>query len=224
MWYNTEMEKLYPPYKAAEILGVSVLTLQRWDRSGKIRMVRTPTDRRRVPESEIKRLLGNSETPKTERVLAIYARVSSHEQKAKGELDRQVEFIAKQFDARLYEDIMVVAEVSSGLNDNRKGLVKLMKLAKESKITDIAITYKDRLTRFGFNYLKLYFESHEVKIHVINSQQNDKTMHEELAEDLLAIVTSFSGKLYGIRKKKKESFKRQVKEAIISAVNLPDED
>jgi predicted site-specific integrase-resolvase len=140
-------------------------------------MVRTPTDRRRVPESEIKRLLGNSETPKTERVLAIYARVSSHEQKAKGDLDRQVEFIAKQFDARLYEDIMVVAEVSSGLNDNRKG-----------------------------------------------HQQNDKTMHEELVEDLLAIVTSFSGKLYGIRKKKKESFKRQVKEAIISAVNLPDED
>lgn len=167
-------------------------------------------------------MLGHPEALKTKPVLAIYARVSSHEQKTKGDLDRQVEYVAKRFDARLYDDIIVVAEVSSGLNDNRKGLVKLMKLARENRITDIAITYKDRLTRFGFNYLKLYFESYDVKVHVLNSQHGDKTMHEELVEDLLAIVASFSGKLYGLRSSKQKSFSQSVKGAIINATNLPD--
>jgi excisionase family DNA binding protein len=153
------MEKLYPMHEAIKILGVSLRTLQRWDNAGKIRIVRTPGGRRRVPESEMKRLLGEKEPELQSRVLAVYARVSSHEQKAKGDLDRQVEQVRKRFDHRLFDDVLVVTDVSSGLNDQRKGLLRLMQMARERKITDLAISCKDRLTRFGFNYLNTYFES-----------------------------------------------------------------
>jgi excisionase family DNA binding protein len=71
------MEKLYPMHEAIKILGVSLKTLQHWDKAGKIKTVRTPGGRRRVPESEIKRLLGEKEPVSAGRVLAIYARVSS---------------------------------------------------------------------------------------------------------------------------------------------------
>jgi len=217
------MEKLYPMHEAEKILGVSLKTLQRWDKAGKIKVVRTPGGRRRVPESEIKRLLGEQELVSASRVLAIYARVSSHEQKAKGDLDRQVEQVRKRFDHRLFDDVLVVTDVSSGLNDRRKGLLQLMQKAHKGEITDLAISYKDRLTRFGFNYLKTYFESYGVKIHVINGEGDKKSVYEELVEDLLSIVTSFSGKLYGVRSKKKEEVAARVKEVFKSAGYLPDE-
>ena len=218
------MEKLYPMHEAEKILGVSLRTLQRWDKSGKIKVVRTPGGRRRVPESEIRRLLGEQELVQSAgRVLAIYARVSSHEQKAKGDLDRQVEQVRKRFDHRLFDDVLVITDVSSGLNDRRKGLLRLMQMACKGEITDLAISYKDRLTRFGFNYLKTYFESYGVKIHVVNGEGDKKSVYEELVEDLLSIVTSFSGKLYGIRSKKKEEVTAKVKEVFESAGYLPDE-
>ncbi|MCS5696646.1 IS607 family transposase [Desulfofundulus thermocisternus] len=217
------MEKLYPMHEAIKILGVSLKTLQRWDKAGKIKIVRTPGGRRRVPESEIKRLLGEKEPLSAGRVLAIYARVSSHEQKAKGDLDRQVESVRKKFDHRLFDEILVIADVSSGLNDRRKGLLKLMQMAREGKITDLAVSYKDRLTRFGFNYLKTYFESYGVKIHVVNGEEDKKTVYEELVEDLLSIVTSFSGKLYGISSRKKEEVTSKIREVIENAGHLPDE-
>lgn len=218
------MEKLYPMHEAIKILGVSLRTLQRWDNAGKIRIVRTPGGRRRVPESEMKKLLGEQEPIFVSRVLAIYARVSSHEQKAKGDLDRQVEQVRKRFDHRLFDDVMVITDVSSGLNDRRRGLLQLMRMARKREITDLAISYKDRLTRFGFNYLKTYFESYGVKIQVVNDEGNKKSVYEELVEDLLSIVTSFSGKLYGIRSKKKEEVTSKVKEVFESAGYLPGED
>lgn len=218
------MRKLYPMHEAVKILGVSLKTLQRWDNDGKIKAIRTPGGRRRIPESEIKRLLGEEEITTSSRVLAIYARVSSHEQKKKGDLDRQVEQITKHFDQRLFEDIIVITDVSSGLNDNRKGLLKLMKLAQPGKVTDIAISYKDRLTRFGFNYLKIYFESYNVKIHIVNQQEKEKTVYEELVEDLISIVASFSGKLYGIRSRKKQAVVQKISEVIKDASHLPNAD
>jgi len=216
-------EKLLTLGEAKKILGVTTRTIQRWDKEGKIRIIRTLGGRRRVPDSEISRIIGEDKTVPV-KILAIYARVSSHEQKAKGDLDRQVETIKRGVNQELYEQVIVITDLSSGLNDRRKGLLKLMELAKAKVITDIAITYKDRLTRFGFNYLKEYFTSHGVTIHMINCEKERKSAYEELVEDLLAIVTSFSGKLYGIRSKKKDKFTQIVREAVTNASNLPDED
>lgn len=214
------MEKLYPMREATKILGISLKTLQRWDKLGKVKIVRTPGGRRRVPESEVKRLSGEKEYKPAGRVLAVYARVSSPEQKAKGDLDRQVEQVRKRFDHRLFNDILIVTDVSSGLDDRRKGLLRLMRMARKGKITDLAVCCKDRLTRFGFNYLKTYFENYGVKIHVVNGKKDKETVCKELAKDLLNIVTSFSGKLYGIRSKKREEITLKMREMIECAGSL----
>lgn len=189
---------MYSVGEAAQKLGVHVSTIQRWDRQGKIRVVRTAGGKRRIPESEIQRLLG-IEAPSRPQAPVIYGRVSSHEQKARGDLKRQVAHIREVMASRGWRNAIEVTDVASGLSDKRPGLLRLMEMARRGEVTDIAITYKDRLTRFGFGYLERYFSSYGVKIHVVNGEDDKKSLQEELVDDLLSIVTSFSGKLYGLR-------------------------
>jgi putative resolvase len=206
--------------EAKELLGVSTKTIQNWDKAGIISVVRTPGGRRRIPLSEIERIRGDSSSQKKK--LAIYARVSSNEQKQKGDLERQINFVKENLD----EEFLLVdtlSDVGSGLNDKRKGLHKLMKLAKEKEITDVAIRYKDRLTRFGYGYLEEYFNSHGVTIHVLDQEEEIKTAQEELADDLISIITSFSGKLYGLRSKKHKELQKTAKESIMDVQNLSNE-
>ena len=128
-----------------------------------------------MTQSELNRLLGREyPTTRTNRVLVIYGRVSSHEQKQKGDLQRQIDYISNTIDKDMYQTIMIIEDVGSGLNNQRKGLLKIMALAKEGEITDIAIRYRDRLTRFGFEYLKIYFESYQVTLHVLDDKRNEK--------------------------------------------------
>src|SRR3954463_13263235 len=215
------MDKLMTMKEAKELLGVSTKIIQNWDKAGIINVVRTPGGRRRIPLSEIERIRGESPLSQKKK-LAIYARVSSKEQKQKGDLERQTDFIKEN----IGEDFLIVdtvSDVGSGLNDKRKGLHKLMKLAKEKEITDIAIRYKDRLTRFGYGYLEEYFNSHGVNIHVLDQEKETKTVQEELADDLISIITSFSGKLYGLRSKKHKELQKSVKESIMDVQNLSNE-
>jgi len=203
--------------EAGNILGVSVKTLQRWDAQDKIKITRTPGGMRRVPQSEVERLLGSPiEERSSERVLGVYARVFSHEQKQKGDLARQVEYIKMKLKGIPIDRIIVVTDVSSGLNDRRKGLFRLMNLARNKQITDIGITYKDRLSRFGFKYLGEFFESFGVKIHIVDGKKDNQSLQEELVDDLISIISSFSGRLYGIRSHKKKKFinsiERQLKD------------
>lgn len=215
------MEKLYRMNEAAKILGVTVKTLQRWDHSGKAVFVRTPNGQRRLPESEINRLMGSRTGNESEKKnLVIYARVSSHEQKTKGDLQRQIDFIKNQMDLDSFNQVRVIEDVGSGLNDKRKGLVKIMKLAEAGLITDLAIRYRDRLTRFGFHYLQTYFESHLITLHILDDQTEEKPPQEELVDDLIAIITSFSGKLYGIRSHKNKIVEKKVKEVLEDVANL----
>jgi predicted site-specific integrase-resolvase len=101
-----------------------------------------------VPESEILRPRGEV-SPVKKRVLAIYGRVSAPDQRAKGDLDRQVARIRTSIAGETFAEIVVITDVASGLSDKRRGLVQLMDMAREGRITDLAIAYKDRLTRFG---------------------------------------------------------------------------
>ncbi len=204
--------------EAKELLGVSTKTIQNWDKAGIISVLRTPGGRRRIPLSEVERIRGDSSSSQQKK-LAIYARVSSNEQKQKGDLERQINFVKEN----LGEDFLIVntlSDVGSGLNDKRKGLHKLMKLAKENEITDVAIRYRDRLTRFGYGYLEEYFNSHGVTIHVLDQEKETKTVQEELADDLISIITSFSGKLYGLRSKKHKELQKTAKESIMDVQNL----
>lgn len=209
-----DMERMYSVGEAARRLGVHISTIQRWDREGRIRVVRTAGGKRRIPESEVRRLLGVEE-PSRPRVLAVYGRVSSHEQKVRGDLSRQVAHIREAMASREWQDIVEITDVASGLSDRRPGLLRLMEMARRGEVTDIAITYRDRLTRFGFGYLERYFSSYGVKIHVVDGEDDKKSLQEELVDDLISIVTSFSGKLYGLRSHSKaRALVKAVKERV----------
>lgn len=213
------MDRLYTLNEAARLLGISPSTIRLWERKHRIRCVRTAGGRRRVPESEIRRLRGENAVPPKPRVVALYARVSSHDQRAKGDLNRQVERLREGATALgLPEPTHEITDVASGLSDKRKGLLRLMELAAQGAVTDVVITYKDRLTRFGFGYLRRYFESHGATIHFVDGVEDRKSLQEELVDDLLAVVTSFAGKLYGLRSHKNaRKLVQTVKEAVSGA-------
>lgn len=187
------MERHYTLKEASKILGVSIRTLQLWDKKGKIKCVRTVGGRRRIPESEIKRILGIRE----ERKIVGYARVSSHTQK--DDLERQVELI-KEYAREKGWDIEILKDIGSGLKEDRRNFRKLLKMVMNKEVSKVIIAYPDRLTRFGFKILEEFFKSYETEIVVINKRA--KTPQEELIEDLVTIISHFAGKLYGMRSHK----------------------
>ena len=187
------MEKLYTLKEASKLLGVHVKTIQRWDKEGKIRCVRTVGGKRRVPESEIKRILGIHE----KRKIVGYARVSSHTQK--DDLERQIELI-KSYAKEKGWDIEILKDVGSGLKEDRRNFKKLLKMVMNKEVSKVVIAYPDRLTRFGFKILEEFFKSYGTEIVVINKEE--KSPQEELIEDLITIISHFAGKLYGMRSHK----------------------
>ncbi len=199
-------EKLYTVKRASEILGVHPKTIQKWDREGKIRVIRTPGGRRRIPESEIKRLLGIQEG---NGLIIGYARVSSHAQK--DDLERQIEAI-KQYAKERGWQVQILKDIGSGLNENRKNYRKLLELVTKGEVSKVIITYPDRLTRFGFKTLKFFFRERGAEIVILN--EKDKTPREELIEDLITIISRFAGKLYGMRSHKYKKLKEGVKKLI----------
>jgi len=189
---------------AATLLGVCVKTLRRWDKSKKIVCFRTVGGHRRFSIKEINRILNRKEREnrsgqkESDKTYAIYCKVSSHKQNKKGDLDRQIELLKNYANRCDFKLIRIYKDVGSGLNTNRKGLWKLIQDSKKSRFSAILINYKDRLTRFSYNYLEKYLSEFNVKIICVN-KLDDKTPESELVEDLVAIVYSFSGKLYRMR-------------------------
>ncbi|NHM26580.1 IS607 family transposase [Desulfofundulus sp. TPOSR] len=201
--YNKQ--RLYRTAEAAVLLGIHKDTLRRWEKEGKIRAVWMGRERR-FPEEEIRRLLGESNPD----VAVLYARVSGYDQKA--DLRRQVEALTEAYGSK-FSEMVVLTDVGSGLSTNRRSLRKAMQMARERKIRAVAVTYPDRLTRFGFEYLEEYFNSFGVEVLVLNREE-DRSPQQELVEDLLTIVTSFASKLYGHRSHKVKKLKEEVKEAL----------
>lgn len=198
--------RLYRTGEVAKKLGVSTMTVRRWIKAGKIKAYQIGKEFR-IPESEVLRLLEGKIPDK----VVIYARVSSREEKE--DLERQVEYLKNYCSSKGYQVAKILTDISSGLNENRRGLKKLFKLVESGEITKVIITYKDRLTRFGFRYLEQYFNSHGVEIEVIFDDE-EKTPEKELVKDLLTIVTSFAGKLYGMRSHRKKRLVEAVKNAL----------
>lgn len=194
---------------AARMIGVSTKTLRRYHAAGLVSCTRTAGGHRRFSIMEIQRVTGQEWTGGDEGNdgepgdggTAVYCRVSSHEQKVKGDLDRQVQVAVEHCKASGVVNPGVFMDVGSGLNAKRGGLKRLCKAIECGRVHRVVVTYKDRLTRFGFGYLKRYFKSHGASITVLR-QAATRSMHEELVEDLVAIVTSFSGRVHGIRGRK----------------------
>jgi len=124
----------------------------------------------------------------------VYARVSSSENK--NNLNSQAERISQFCNAKGWVVNEIVKECASGLNDKRP---KLQKILKENKATRIIVEHKDRLTRFGFEYIKTLFDG---EIIIINE---DKENEKDLMNDFISLVTSFCSRLYGQRRSKRKT-------------------
>lgn len=185
--------KIYNVSQMAEKLNVSVITLQRWDREGRLKAFRTPTNRRYYTQEQLDNLLG--ENCQDKKLVIGYARVSSNNQK--DDLKNQKDFILSKIKCdELYSDI------GSGLNYKRKNFNKILDLVSENKVDKIIITYKDRFIRFGFEWFENYCEKFGTKIIVLNEEE--KSYQQELVEDLISIIHVFSCRIYGLRKYKKQ--------------------
>ena len=184
--------------EAARALGVSVKTIQRWDKAGLLPVIRTATNQRRIPVETVHHLLkGQGKALRC----AIYARVGSRKQEHEGHLTRQVERLQEVARERGYQVVALIAEQASSLNERRRGMKRLLHLIEQQEIDVVLIEYPDRLVRFGFGYLEETFRWKQVRLEVVEPPKV-QTPTEELVADLLSIVTVFSARFYGSRAKK----------------------
>jgi len=128
---------------------------------------------------------------------AVYTRVSSRENKAN--LEAQAERMTQYAIARGYRVVRVVKEVGSGVNDGRK---KFLSLLVDESVDVIVVEHRDRATRFGMEYIQTLLAASGRRIEVVNEAENDK---EELMQDLIAIITSFTARYYGRRRAKRRT-------------------
>lgn len=196
-------KKLVGIAKAAELLGVGISTLRVWDECGALKAERTKGRHRRYRIEDIERLQGvvSEDSPPNDCV-AAYARVSSHDQKQKGDLERQKLRLLEYCADKQYRVGYVFGETLSGLNDNRPKLHKLIDLAVEGKINRLIIEHKDRLARFNFGIFVRLFESHGVTVEWCE-EVLPKSYQAELVEDMLSLLSSFSARIYGKRSAKR---------------------
>jgi len=189
--------KALRPKEVCERLGISYTTLRDYVKRGYIKPVLTPGGKWRFREEDVERLIGG--VVKQRRVI-LYARVSSNSQR--DELERQVKVLEDWARQNNIVDYEVVTDIGSGLNEDRGGFEKLLRLAVERKISKIVIAYPDRLTRFGFKTIEELLRPFGVEIVVLSHEDEDP--REELVEDLITITSHFAGKLYGMRSHKYE--------------------
>ncbi len=180
--------------EAAKLLGVTVQTIRRWERTNQLLPDKKTEGGTRY--YDIDRLLG-SKKQETDLTYA-YARVSSHDQKK--DLDTQKALLAAYCTSHgwMYE---VISDLGSGMNYRKKGLKNLLDAILKKKIKRLVVTHKDRLLRFGGELIFTLCEVHHVEVVIIN-QGEDLSFEEELAQDVLEIITLFSARMYGARSKK----------------------
>jgi predicted site-specific integrase-resolvase len=184
--------------RAAKELGVSTDTLRRWDAAGKLIAERTPTGHRRYDLDAILGVKKYSQHP-VERPTICYARVSTNGQK--DDLLRQVH-ILETFCAAKGWTFETIQDLGSGLNYNKRGLKNLLNLICSGKVGRLVITHKDRLLRFGSELIFQFCELYNTEIIIINQSETPIGFEEELAQDVLEIITVFSAKLYASRSHK----------------------
>lgn len=183
----------------AKRLGVSIKTLQRWDRDGILVAKRTPTDRRYYTEDQYLEYIGS--TTESKRKTIAYVRVPGVNQK--DDLQNQITFIRNHVNAKGEILDFVIEDIGSGLNYNRKNWNDLLlNQIPKGEIKKIYITYKDRFVRFGFDWFKRFCNHYDCEIIVINNP--DTSPQKELVDDLISIIHVFSCRIYGLRKYKKD--------------------
>jgi putative resolvase len=184
--------------KAKEILQVSIKTLYRWSDAGKIRFITTPSNRKRYNIKDVLNFKNSSPTPFSKKKIC-YCRVSSNKQM--DDLGRQQDFFKSK-----YPDHELVTDVGSGINWKRKGLQTILEQSMSGHISEIVVAHRDRLCRFAFELLEWIFKTNNVKL-VVLDEENECSKEKELADDILSIVHIYSCRQMGRRRYKNKKDK-----------------
>jgi predicted site-specific integrase-resolvase len=190
-------EKFLQPSHAAKLLDVTTRTLFTWEEKGKIKAIRTSGGHRRYILSSFP----NYQKFIKQKRNICYCRVSTSSQKE--DLERQEQYFRTRFPN--YE---IVRDIGSGINFKRKGFNSILDSALKGDISEIVVTHRDRLCRFGFELIERIVSKFNGKIVVLDKEKTSP--EKELVDDLLSIITVFSSRLYGLRS---HSIKNKIKEA-----------
>ena len=189
---------MYTPSEFAKQVGVSVKTIQKWDRIGVLPAKRTITNRRYYTDEDVAAALRLPRLQKDRRTVA-YCRVSSQAQ--------QPDLLNQQAVLQVYcerQGIVVdewILEIGGGLNFERKQLLKLVDAIVAGEIACVVLAHRDRLARFGYKLLAHLCQTHQCKLVVMNSET--LSPEQELVQDLITITRCFSSRLYGLRNYRK---------------------
>ncbi len=188
---------LYKPKDVAELFGVSVKTVQRWDVEGKLIAKRTPKGRRYYTQDQLDNFLGIESSTELKQNI-IYARVSNKSQK--DDLQNQVNFLKQFANARGYIVQETIEDIGSGLNYKRPKWNTLLDKVMERKVSKIFVSEKDRFIRFGFDWFSTFVKKFGAEIVVVNNEA--LSPQKEMVQDLISIIHVFSCRIYGLRKYK----------------------
>lgn len=191
---------IYKVGEFSEKVGVSISTLQRWDRTNVLKSRRTPTNQRYYTDEDLNKVLNLEAETKSKRKNVGYCRVSTQGQKHN--LEKQKEFLSVYSLSHGVILDEIYTDIGSGLNYQRKNWNRLLKQVEANEIDKIYITYKDRFVRFGYEWFEEFCSSHGTEIIVLNQKQTSP--EEELTEDLLSILHSFSERNNNFKKYKTE--------------------
>lgn len=210
------MNNLLSIGQASKALGVSIQTLRNWDKSGLLKPDElTRGGDRRYKLETLKNINKNIVFNKDDLKTIAYARVSSNDQK--DDLIRQVQ-VLELYCSKQGFNYEVIQDLGSGMNYYKKGLTKLLNLILEGQVKRLVLTHKDRLLRFGAELIFAICEVKEVEVVIINKGDENIKFEEELAKDVLEIITVFSARLYGSRSKKNKKLLEQMQEVVNSNV------
>lgn len=201
--------KYYSIGEFSKLIGKNSQTLREWDKKDLFKPHHVaPTGYRYYSQEQLNHFLGIKGVETKNKKVIGYCRVSSHKQK--DDLERQIENVKMYMIAKGYQ-FDVITDIGSGINYNKKGFNQLIDMITNSEVEKIAILYKDRLLRFGFEIIENLCNKYGTIIEIIDN--TEKTGEQELVEDLIQIVTVFSCRLQGKRANKA---KKMIKELLES--------
>jgi predicted site-specific integrase-resolvase len=185
------------PREVQEKFGYHPKTLSRWADEGLIQYTKSPGGHRRYLLSSLEKV---AEKPFYTREVILYVRVSTHSQKE--DMKSQREYVISY-----YPQCKCVSDIGSGLNFKRKRFIELMERVAAHEVKKIVVAHKDRLCRFGFDFVEWFCNLNECQIEVLNNSY--KSPHQELMDDFMAVMHCFSSKLYFLR-----TYEKKIKEEI----------
>lgn len=170
----------------AEQLKVSTASVRAYTNDGRLECYRSHSGQRYFTQEQVNKFLGIVPAE----IIAFYVRSSNGNAKL-------METQLKQLEENYGKPIITYSDKASGLNENRKGLERLIKAAGKGEFNTLCITNKDRLTRFGFTYIEKHLKTLGVTIKILHDKE--KTLQDELLQDFMSLIASFSGRFYRLR-------------------------